>query len=363
MNPRGEDHRRSRVLATFLSWSNLFWKLQIVGWLVFLVVSLPLKHFVFDDASETVAFMIYRDGPAFLLTLAFRYAYASIYPARLPFGLLAFIVAGVSLVGGLVLTFWTTIVYRLLGLPGFNVLDELSTYRVLYLCTSICLCWSLLYFGIRLLLDSADNDVRLARAETQWRDAELKMLRAQMNPHFLFNALTAIRTEMGHRAPDLSELVQSLADYLKFSLVHGNDPTIPVGMEFDAMLDYLMVEKARYRDDFEFECLIDESLRQVPVPGVLLQPLIENAIKYGRQTSGRPLRVKLRVSSPESDALEIKVANSGRWVEPGGNSDSTLVGHQNLRSRLALLYPQNHVLDVQPGKGIVTVTVRIPISA
>ncbi len=363
MNPRGEDHSRFRAPATFFSRSNLFWKLQIVGWAVFLVVSLPLKRFVFDDASESVAFMTYRDGPAFLLTLVFRYAYATIYPARLPFSLLSVAVAGLSLVGGLVLTFWTTIVYRLLGLPGFDVLDELSIYRVLYLCTSICLCWSLLYFGIRLLLDSAENDVRLARAETQWRDAELKMLRAQMNPHFLFNALTAIRTETGQRAPDLSALVQALADYLKFSLVHSNDPTIPVGKEFDAMVDYLTVEKARYRDDFEYDCFIDDSLRQVPVPGVLLQPLIENAIKYGRKTSTPPLRVELRVSSSRADTLEIEVVNSGRWVEAGGNSNSTLVGHQNLRSRLALLYPQNHVLEVQRGASVVTVRVSIPISS
>ena len=354
--------RRFRRPVSFLSRSLLFWKLQIAGWAVFLIVSIPLKQFVFDDVSETVAFMIYRDGPAFLLTLLLRYIYAAIYSTQPAHNLLAAVVFGFSLAGGLVLTFWTTVVYQVLGLPGLEVLDRLSTYRILYLCTSILLCWSLLYFGIRLLLDSADSELRVAQAETRWRESELQMLRAQMNPHFLFNALTAIRSEIGQQAPSLKSLIQALADYLRFSLQHANDSLIPIGEEFDAMEDYLTVEKARYGDGFEFECSIDESLRDHPVPGVLLQPLVENAIKYGRRTSAHPLRVQLTITSPEPEILEVNVSNTGTWIEPNGDSDSTNLGHQNLRSRLALLYPNAHQLSVAADHLEVSVKVQIPIT-
>lgn len=348
--------------ASFFSHSPLFWKFQISGWIAFLIVSLPLKQFVFSNTSETVAFMIYRDGPAFILTLIFRYMYATVYPARLRYSVVGLMIGILSVFGGLLLTFWTTIVYRLLGFSGINLLDELSTYRVLYLCTSVVLCWSLLYFGIRLLLDSAEGEIRVAQAETRWREAELQMLRAQVNPHFLFNALNAIRSEIGQHAPGLKSLIHALADYLRFSLQHANDPQIPVGEEFDAMEDYLTVEKARYGDEFEFECSIDPSLRDHPVPGVLLQPLIENAIKYGRQTSDHPLRVGLTITSPEPEILEVNVSNTGTWVEPNADSNSTSIGHQNLRSRLALLYPDAHQLLVAADHSGVSVKIQIPIT-
>ncbi|MBN8710145.1 MAG: histidine kinase [Verrucomicrobia bacterium] len=181
-----------------------------------------------------------------------------------------------------------------------------------------------------------------------------------MNPHFLFNALNTIRAGVEKANAQLGSMVQSLADFLRFSLDHSHDDFIPLGREFDAVRDYLQVEKARFRDKLEYECDIDEAARAVPVPGIVLQPLVENAIKYGQETSDLPLRVRVQVSR-QATALKIVVANTGRWLEPAPREKTSHLGLENLCNRLALLYPGQQRLDTTHDAGWVTITILLPI--
>jgi len=192
-----------------------------------------------------------------------------------------------------------------------------------------------------------------------------------MNPHFLFNALNTIRYGIEKPKPEhkseLKSTVQSLADYLRFSLDHGNDDFVSLGEEYDAMLDYLRVEKSRFRTDLVCECHIDETLRSVQVPGIILQPLVENAIKYGRETSSLPLQVRVSVTSDDQGMMSLKVSNSGDWIPQEKNDPpkqrlgkSSHLGLQNLRRRLELLYPGKHSLEIESDNGWVNVNVKLP---
>ena len=173
--------------------------------------------------------------------------------------------------------------------------------------------WSVLYFGVRQLIRGKERETRLARVESEYKAAELRLLRAILNPHFLFNALNFIKSELLGKYESLAWVVQAFTNYLRYSLITRNETFVAVGKEFDAIEGYLVVEKARFGDEIEIECRIDPEARPVLVPGIIIQPLVENAIKHGRrQLENVPLKIGVYVTRTE-DELHLEVINSGVW--------------------------------------------------
>ncbi len=194
--------------------------------------------------------------------------------------------------------------------------------------------WILLYFGINYFIETSSARLRLVLLESETRESELRLLRAQVNPHFLFNALTSIIAE-AERPARVIEITHALADFLRFSLSQDGNMH-PLGEELDALESYLQVEKIRFEGRFEYSLAADAAVRNLAVPCALAQPLLENAVKYGMRTSPRPLRVALRARLG-ADRLVLEVENTGQWVE-AGTGTSTGIGLANLRRRLELLY-------------------------
>ncbi len=231
-----------------------------------------------------------------------------------------------------------------------SLLISTFCYRFLIFCF-----WSLLYFGIKEMQENQKRALAL-------RDAELKMLRAQIYPHFFFNALNTIQAGIGKDPHALTELVQNLAGYLRYTLKFRTSTLVPLVEEYEAALNYLAVEKARFRDGIEIESCLDPAANHVLVPGVILQPLLENAVKHGYRTSPRPLRVSLRVECPSPKLLEVVVVNTGRWEPVPRESDPAAgVGLENLRHRLGLIYPRGECITTCERDGRVIVSLRIPV--
>jgi LytS/YehU family sensor histidine kinase len=222
--------------------------------------------------------------------------------------------------------------------------------------------WTVLYFWIKSVIASRERALNLIRAEAAARDAELRMLRSQMNPHFLFNSLNTVLAGLDRNPKSLTMVVQGLADYLRYSLAHRHTTLVPLGEEFDAAVNYLVVEKARFRDDLEFTAHIDDAARAASVPGVMLQPLIENAVKHGFKTTAIPLRVRVGVQAEEDGRITIEVASSGRWIEPPLTrdiGDASGVGLESLRRRLTLLHPEAHRFDVVSSADEVAILIEL----
>jgi LytS/YehU family sensor histidine kinase len=221
--------------------------------------------------------------------------------------------------------------------------------------------WSMLYFWIKALHEARERELRLSRAETRQREAELQMLRAQINPHFLFNSLNTVIAGLGREQVVLQSVVQGLADYLRYALAHRDANRVPLGEEFDAIVNYLTVEKARFGDDLQIETALDEELRATLVPGVLLQPLVENALKHGWHSAEPPLRLRLAVRRGGSRNLEIEVANTGEWIDPNAARRDGVggTGLENIRRRLALLYPGRHAFEVAGQDGWVVARISL----
>ena len=216
--------------------------------------------------------------------------------------------------------------------------------------------WNLAYFGLELVLEHRSARLELAEAREVARAAELKQLQMQLNPHFLFNALNAV---MGSLEPkhQAREIVQNLADFLRFSLAEAR-PLEPLGRELDALESYLGLQQVRFQDGLQCRIEVSPAATRVMVPPMLIQPLLENAFKYGPPSSPLPLRVTVKASIVDG-WLEVRVRNSGQWLEPAaGAAQGT--GLDNLRRRLALLTGPRASLSIACDADSVLTMIRIP---
>jgi len=337
----------------------LFWRFQLIGWLAFSVFSFPSKWVILENIPESVVVSIYRDGVGFLITIGMREIYRRVYHEKMSMVSLAVLVTGVSLGSGVFLTLFSLGFHEFLDFKAEKTFTPPVIFGIYYFRTGLCFGWSLLYFGIKLMHDSMERDLRIAQAQANSERAELQMLRAQINPHFLFNSLNTILSALERQKQGVARMVQALSDYFNYSLIHKNDDFVLLGEECDALMDYLSLEKARFGDTLNMACQIDPGTRLARVPGVLLQPLVENAIKFSRETSASPFIVRLNITR-EKSALLIEVCNTGHWITPDPNRESGGIGLENIRKRLEWLYPGQHTLEIVREEGWVVVKLRIP---
>jgi two-component system LytT family sensor kinase len=184
----------------------------------------------------------------------------------------------------------------------------------------------------------------------------LQMLRAQLDPHFLFNSLNGIAAEIRPHPEVAVEMVGELSDYLRYSLDHRKQPIARLSTELGAMESYLRIERARFGDRLHFHVGASEPARRRLVPSFLLQPLVENAVKYGLDRSAAGLDIALH-ARVEGNLLAITVANSGTMA-PAELSHPGL-GLETLRRRLELHYPQRHAFTLEEHDGRVIATLQL----
>jgi signal transduction histidine kinase len=223
------------------------------------------------------------------------------------------------------------------------------------------LLWSLVFFAAAQWRDQRAQQELVLRSEALAHEARLRMLRYQLNPHFLFNALNSIGGLAGEAPHRIQRMVGELSGFLRYSLLDPERLEVPLGEEMRAVAQYLEVEKVRFEDDLDARVDVDSAAAERVMPAFLVLPLVENAIKHGRRASAMPLRVRV-TARVEADVLYIEVQNTGSWADatqPSAPSAGTGTGLRNLRERLAANYPGRHRLDVHEEGGWVHARIRI----
>ncbi len=336
-----------------------FWSIQIFGWIIFGIISIPVKWTLFGTLSGAMV-SLYREVLGFLLTSGMYLVYRRIY-GRWEVAAILMAILFLSFMSSATEVVISFAVHNVVVFDEAGFHNDATRMGVLYYRAAILASWSFLYFGLRLYYEAKDLSERLAQAVAENRDAEAQQLRALMTPHFIFNALATIRGSIDRSQEEFRRVIQSLADYLVYALDSGMDRLVTLGMEFDATCNYLQVEKSRFQEGIEIATHIDAAARRAKVPGIILQPLVENAVKYGWKTSERPVRVNLSVTQVGRDTIRIVVRNSGHWVESQEEEKTSHLGLSGVRRRLELLYADRHRVDVSPGDDWVTITIDISV--
>ena len=192
------------------------------------------------------------------------------------------------------------------------------------------------------------------------RDAQIKMLRFQLNPHFLFNTLNAISSLIiDNRNEEAESMLMRLSGFLRFALQVIPDEKVSLDQELTAQKLYLDIEKARFDSRLEVQVAVTREAREALLPSLILQPILENAIKYAVSNTPDPVEIQISARR-QADELLIDVVDSGTphpvVIKPG-----TGVGLANIRSRLALIYGKQAGLTAQrEADGSFAVSLRLP---
>ena len=228
----------------------------------------------------------------------------------------------------------------------------------------VMLVWSLLYFGIKFYMMAQEEQKRRLKAVSMAHEAQLKMLQYQLNPHFLFNTLNAISTLILDKHTQLAnEMVTRLSHFLRYTL--ENDPLkkVSVSQEIEALQLYLDIEKVRFGERLQLHFNVDRAATDALMPSLLLQPLVENSIKYA--ISQAIQQGSIGISATVVDGwLELAVADDGPGLNTrdGRIPKGSGVGLANCRERLREIYGEKQsfrIATTEPHGS--TVRIRIPV--
>jgi hypothetical protein len=321
---------------------------QAVGWSVWTLIALVYVQLVgLGINAHTICWAVYESAVGFLISHAYRTVRARRWTAlplrRLaPRVLIASVVQAIVLDAAIVALSWVSSTVDGDPLPSGVVAMFLINFTILYLG------WSCLYFGLHWL-------ERSRRAE----QAELRFLKSQLNPHFLFNALNSIRGLVAEDPGKAQEAITRLAKLLRVVLGSVTADTVPLARELEVVDDYLAVEAVRFDDRLAVRLDIAPDTLGVAVPAMLVQTLVENGIKHGiaRRTDGGEIAVTARCAG---GVLRLEVSNTaaGPATEPGSG-----VGLANAHERLQRLFGDRATLALDRSSADhTTAVVRIPLA-
>lgn len=342
-----------------------FWTLQLCGWgafgfSMFLATALwlPLASAALEKAIFTLL--------GLLFSLPLRAIYRPLYERQLSVPKVIALSAVCAYLAALLWTGSFSLTLELLrdwsGGREFRVERWSALLNGGLYHSFVLFAWSVLYFGIRQYRELQEQTARTLKAEALAHQAQLRALRYQLNPHFLFNTLNAISTLVAQQEnAAANRMLARLSDFLRLTLESSGAQEVPLSAELDFVKRYLEIEQVRLGERLDVRFHIAPEALAVAVPSLILQPLVENAIRHSiapREAGGR-LEIEARCAA---GLLHLEVRDDG----PQPTGDLALLGQgvglSNTRARLAQLYGSSHGFELRVAEvGGLAVIIRLPL--
>ena len=340
--------------------NRFFWILHTAGWCGFALVHY-LGSLLHDLRGIFIVIIILNAYAGWLLTIPLRYVYRRAWNLA-PFKM-AFIVLGTSYLTGVIWQVVKNINYWEIYKHGYEPEFILYYTKNSLLSFFIILSWSFLYFGIKYYQMLQKEKQNVLKANTVAHQAQLKMLRYQLNPHFLFNTLNAISTLILMKDNKVANgMVTKLSEFLRYSLDKGPMKRVTLNNEVHALQLYLDIEKVRFEERLQVVFNVSSSCENALVPSMILQPIAENAIKHAIAVQEHGGTITVNVSHFGNDLLlELTDDGVGAEIINGNLHREKGVGLVNTRERLQALYRNNFSLVVSNNLPTgVKVSIRMP---
>ncbi len=210
--------------------------------------------------------------------------------------------------------------------------------------------WSAIYFAFHYIGKSRAEEIKNIQLEASKTEIELKNLKAQLNPHFMFNSMNSIRALVDENPVQAKYAITQLSSILRNTLLMGKSKIVPIKDELAVVKDYLSLEGIRYEERLKVNYKIDERLMNCEIPPMMMQTLVENAIKHG--ISKLPNGGNLDITIQEQvDRVEVLIVNSGTIQS---ENPETGIGLRNTIKRLDLLYGAESEFSIRSGEHKVT---------
>lgn len=342
---------------------RLFWILHISGWWFMVATIIFIYVRDFAAQSDLIVHYLTRYSIGFVICLLLvyfyrKFDYKSLSTPSILLKTIPVLIFAIHL--------WFVLellkdVFISRNLEYYNPLT-FSRYLHDFFYNSIYLFWwSTFYLGIKFWLHWSEQKVRSEQAQVLAKNAQLRMLRYQLNPHFLFNSLNSIRALVDEDEERAQKMTTELIEFLKYSLTQKRYDNIPLKEELDSIRHYFAIEKQRYEEKLDISFQVKPEAEDYPVLSFLIHPLVENAVKYGMQTSTMPLKIIIK-AEVTGYTLKLIVLNSGKWVKPEKEDQEkygTGTGLDNVRLRLLNSFPGNHMFKISEEDETVSVSIEI----
>ncbi|MBE0385665.1 two-component system, LytT family, sensor kinase [Pseudoalteromonas luteoviolacea DSM 6061] len=251
---------------------------------------------------------------------------------------------------------YKTIVYNQVWYQELNMLEFGGWFLF---SVSTMFVWTAIFFIMLYNARLQKEHEMLLRAQTAAKDAQLQMLRYQLNPHFMFNTMNAISTLIMKSENDLAqEMLDKLCDFFRASLQHDTSDASHLGKELELLDLYLSIEKVRFGERLKVNFEVSDEARPAKIPPLVLQPIVENAIKYGVEARKKQNVIDIRVIK-QDEHLRIFVENEG-GASNSSNEKGFGIGLSNTKERLETFFSTPCQLSVEDGNTKTRVTIVIP---
>ncbi|MDM7954947.1 sensor histidine kinase [Blastomonas sp.] len=343
----------------FANKNRAFWNLQTLGW----AGALALRGISGLANGQPISFLvpiIIATITGYSISLVMGVIYQTLIDRK------PLVTWGITLIvlltGSALFAFvdaWVATLYRPGSVSNFTAI----LLGAFYLDLTLLGAWSALYYAINFFLRIEEQQDQMLRLENQATSAQLAMLRYQLNPHFLFNTLNSISTlVLLKQTEPANAMLSRLSSFLRYTL--ANEPTarVTLAQEVETLKLYLDIEKMRFEERLRAHFDIEPNAAFALLPSLLLQPLVENAIKYAvtPKEDGADITISAQLIGP---LLRITVTDTGPGLKKQGTTAnaSTGVGLANIRDRLSQAYDNNHRFETRssPGGGY-SVIIEIP---
>jgi two-component sensor histidine kinase len=349
-----------------------FWALQMIGWTGW-VTLFAIRDAYWGQPFERILLLIVDAIAGIFLTTMLRYIYRGIWERPVYQRVVTVLVASY-----VVAAIWQPIknYSQFAYYQEFEIIAEYGWMGyfggIIGYSYFLMLGWSGLYFALKFYRLLQVEIERSIRAESMAHESQLRMLRYQLNPHFLFNTLNAISTLILTKNTDsANEMVSKLSHFLRYSLDNDAMQRVELEHEIGTMQLYLDIEQVRFEDRLQVEFLVDEDVKSALVPSLILQPLVENSIKYAVAERERGGKITIEGHRLNGD-LQLIIADDGPGMEiddfkeseEGERPEFQGVGLANTRERLTQLYSNKHSCEFRRNEphGLL-IEIRIPYEA
>jgi two-component system LytT family sensor kinase len=345
--------------------SLIYWYCQLGGWLFYALVWIFFVYAIGDGEGNDIV-LYERLGITVFLGIFFTH-------------LLRFLIIRMELKPPFpVKKWWLLIIMVLTIIILFDVSDTvtaelLHAYNIkhktsidkrfvgnLILASPLILIWVSIYYVWHYVELGSKTEIQKVRLESLVKELELKTIKAHINPHFIFNALNSIRALVDENPERARTAITELSNILRSSMQAEKMETVPLERELDIVKDYLALEHIRFEDRLQIEYDIDEDTLDQPVPPMMLQTLVENAIKHGigKRKNGGLVKV---ISDYRDNHHELIVQNSGQ-LNQNNVISSDGFGLNSTRNRLKLLYNGKATFDIRDtDTDMVEAIIKMPV--
>ena len=359
-----------RPIPFFANKNRAFWRLQAVGWSGAMMLR-AMSSLANAQPLTFLVLVLIATITGFSISLVLSVIYRQLITRRplITWGVTALVLPfAVALYA--FIDAWVVGLYRPDSETGFAKLF----IGVFYYDLTLLGAWSALYYAINFFLQVEEQNDQLVRLENQATSAQLAMLRYQLNPHFLFNTLNSISTlVLLKQTEPANAMLSRLSSFLRYTLINQPTGRVTVAQEVETLKLYLDIERMRFEERLRTSFRIDPASETALLPSLLLQPLVENAIKYAvsTQEAGAEITISTQLVGQN---LRITVSDTGPGLQndgtdnrltgvtfDGGELVSTGVGLANIRDRLAQAYGEEHRFEtMEPPEGGFAVLIELP---